>query len=126
MRNIFSDPGDFSDSIKSLSAYSAFIDYIFKMLERSAVLVPVFALWRKDHNYYFLFIGIGFSCLLVSDCFIKVCCNTINYPYTHKNNVFFSRFGRLAQFLVLTGSAIAIMIFGSRFVALFIQSQIRN
>ncbi|NHO54071.1 hypothetical protein GOB87_08900 [Acetobacter estunensis] len=126
MRNIFSDPGDFSDSIKSLSAYSAFIDYMFKVLERSAVLVPVFALWRKDHNYLFLLIGIVFASLLTADCWIKFYCNTINYPHAHKNNFFFSRFGRLTQFFVLTGSAIAIMIFGSRFVALFIQSQIRN
>ncbi|AQS84556.1 MAG: hypothetical protein ABF876_06165 [Acetobacter aceti] len=126
MANIFSDPDDFSDSIKSLSLYSIFIDYLFKMLERTAVLVPVFAIGQKGHNFFFLLIGIVFASLLVLDLWIKFYCNTINYPHTHMNGFFFSRFGRISQFFILSVSASAIMFFGSRFVALFIQVQIRN
>lgn len=126
MSNIFSDPDDFSDSIKSLSLYSIFIDYLFKVLERTAVLVPIFAIWQKSHNYYFLIIGIVFSSILILDIWIKFYCNTINYPHAHMTGFFFSRFGRISQFLILTVSAIAIMFFGSRFVALFIQLQIRS
>jgi len=126
MCNIFSEPDDFSDSIKSLSLYSTVIDYLFKMMERTAVLVPIFAVWRNIHNYYFLIIGIIFSSILILDLWIKFYCNTINYPHAHMTGFFFSRFGRISQFLILTVSAIAIMFFGSRFVALFIQLQIRG
>ncbi|ATI12686.1 hypothetical protein DS739_10760 [Acetobacter sp. JWB] len=126
MPNIFSDPDDFSDSIKSFSSYSVAIDYSFKILERTVLLVPIFAFWQKGHNYFFLLIGIIFASLLILDLWIKFFCKTINYPHAHMKGFFFSRFGRIAQFLILSVSAIAIMYFGSRFLALFIQLQIRS